>query len=295
MKVRDVSQSNGDRMVDFIFLGPSKTASTWIFEAIRPHPELFVPVSKDIYFFDKYYERGEAWYAGFFRDAPTGSLCGELSHDYFSSPEAIRRLHAYNPALRLICCLRNPFERAYSSYLHLVRVGMCTGSFADALQRFPFLVDEGKYCTNLQHILSLFDRDAVLILDFDELEADPQRFARSIFRFLGVDEDFVPAVLHEKVNPARVARSVKLAGIAKRMALLLRHWGYANFLGRLKRSRIVNWLVYRKAAHSQKKPGEEIGYPEHLVRLYHAELEGLSRLLHADYSKWRRPSGLNRP
>ena len=45
-------------MVDFIFLGPSKTASTWIYEAIRSHPDLFVPVTKDIYFFDKYFDKG---------------------------------------------------------------------------------------------------------------------------------------------------------------------------------------------------------------------------------------------
>lgn len=272
-------------MVDFIFLGPSKTASTWIFEALRGHPDLFVPVSKDVYFFDKYYDRGTAWYAGFFKDAPPGSLCGELSHDYFSSPEAIRRLHAYNPEMKLICCLRNPFERAYSSYLHLGRVGLFGGSFDEALQEFPFLADEGRYCTHLQHILSLFGRDAVLILDFDELEADPQCFARGIFRFLGVDEDFVPAVLHEKVNPARAARSVKLANLAKRTALLLRQWGCSNFLGRLKHSRFVNWLVYRPAAPQKAK--ESVSYPEHLVHDYHAELEGLSALLHADYSKWR--------
>lgn len=274
-------------MVDFIFLGPSKTASTWIYEALRGHPGVFVPVSKDIYFFDKFYDRGGDWYARFFRDAPAGSLCGELSHDYFSSPEAIRRLHAYNPGVKLICCLRNPFERAHSSYLHLVRVGLFSGGFADALQEFPFIVDEGRYCTNLRHILSLFDRGALLILDFDELAADPARFARRIYGFLGVDDGYVPEVLHEKVNPARIARSIALAGIAKRMALLLRHWGCSNLLGRLKHSRIVNWLVYRQDAHAS---GSTVSYPEHLVRLYHAELDGLSGLLHADYSKWRSPS-----
>ena len=274
-------------MVDFIFLGPSKTASTWIFEVLRGHPDVFVPVSKDVYFFDKFYDRGTAWYASFFKDAPPGSLRGELSHDYFSNPEAIRRLHAYNPEIKLICCLRNPFERAYSSYLHLGRVGMFAGSFEEALQRFPFLADEGRYCTHLQHILTLFGRDAVLILDFDELEADPQRFARSIFRFLGVDQDFVPAVLHEKVNPARAARNVKLANLAKRTALLLRRWGCSNFLGRLKHSRFINWLVYRPAANIPQRSKEAVSHPDQLVRVYHAELEGLSALLHADYSKWR--------
>ncbi|MCK9199935.1 MAG: sulfotransferase domain-containing protein [Gallionella sp.] len=272
-------------MVDFIFIGPSKTASTWIYEAIRPHPDLFVPAAKDIYFFDKYHDRGSAWYAGFFRDAPVGSLCGELSHDYFFNPVAIERIHAFDSAVKLICCLRNPFERAYSSYLHMVRVGMFTGSFEDALEKFPFIVDEGKYHTNLSHIFSLFGREAVLILDFDELEADPGRFARRIFNFLGVDEAFVPAVLHQKVNPARDARSKTLARMAKRAALLLRHLGCSNLLGRLKHSRFINWLVYRQAVPQGSKGG--VSYPEQLVRLYHAELEGLSALLHVDFSKWR--------
>jgi len=274
-------------MVDFIFLGPSKTASTWIYEAIRSHPSLFVPVTKDIYFFDKYYDRGAAWYDGFFSNAPPGSLCGELSHDYFCNPLAIRRIHAGNPGVKLICCLRNPFERAYSSYQHLVRVGMFAGSFEEALEKFPFIVDEGKYGTNLRNILYLFDRDSLLILDFDELESDPARFARRIFSFLGVDEDFVPEVLHRKVNVARDARSVALAGIAKRLALLLRKLGYSNLLGRLKHSRFVNWLVYRPAANIQKKSKEPVDYPEQLVRLYDAELDGLSRLMGTDYSKWR--------
>jgi hypothetical protein len=272
-------------MVDFIFIGPSKTASTWIYEAIRPHPGLFVPAAKDIYFFDKYYAKGEAWYEGFFGDAPSGSLCGELSHDYFFNPAAIERIHAFDSAVKLICCLRNPFERAYSSYLHQVRLGMFAGSFEDALEKISFIVDEGKYHTNLSHIFSLFGREAVLILDFDELEADPARFARRIFNFLGVDETFVPAVLHEKVNPARDARSVTLARMAKRSALLLRHLGGANLLGRLKHSRFINWLMYRQAAPQGSKGG--VRYPEQLVRLYHEELEGLSALLHADYSKWR--------
>ena len=273
-------------MVDFIFLGPSKTASTWIYEAIRLHPGLFVPVTKDVYFFDKYYDNGMAWYEGFFKNAPPGTLCGELSHDYFFNPIAIQRIHACNPEARLICCLRNPFERAYSSYLHMVRVGMFAGSFEEALGEFPFIVDEGKYCTNLRYIFSLFDRESVLILDFDELEADPARFARRIFGFLGVDEEFVPEVLHRKVNVARDARSVALARMAKRAALLLRHFGYSNLLGRLKHSRLINWLVYRPATSGKTGPAR---YPKHLLDLYRAELDGLSQLMQADYSKWRSP------
>jgi hypothetical protein len=273
-------------MVDFIFLGPSKTASTWIYEAIRSHPGLFVPVSKDIYFFDKYYDKGTDWYEGFFKSAPAGSVCGELSHDYFASRIAIRRIHAYNPKVKLICCLRNPFDRAYSSYLHLVRVGQFSGSFAAALSELPFIVDEGRYCTKLRCILSLFDRESVLILDFDELETNPGLFARRIFSFLGVDEEFVPDVLHKKVNPARQARSVAVTRIAKRAALLIRHWGFPNFLGRMKHSRFLNWVVYKSEVGAEKNKAEPVVSPEYLISLYHTELDGLSGLLNLDYSKW---------
>lgn len=273
-------------MVDFIFLGPSKTASTWIYEAIRSHPGLFIPASKDIYFFDKYFGKGTGWYESFFNGAPAGALCGELSHDYFASRTAIQRIHAYNSRVKLICCLRNPFDRAYSSYLHLVRVGQFSGSFAAALSELPFIVDEGRYCTNLQYLFTLFDRESVLILDFDELKTSPELFVRRIFRFLGVDESFVPEVLHRKVNPARSARSVTVARIAKQAALLIRRWGYPNFLGRMKHSRFVNWVVYSPEATNAEKTARPATIPEYLVRLYHAELDELSRLMNSDYSKW---------
>ena len=101
-------------------------------------------------------------------------------------------------------------------------------------------------------------------------------FVRRIFRFLGVDEGFVPDVLHKKINPARKARSVTVARIAKQAALLIRRWGYPNFLGRLKHSRFINWVVYRPEADAEGKAADPVTAPEYLVRLYHEELDELS-------------------
>ena len=44
--------------LDFIFVGPSKTASTWIFQILNEHHEVSVPPAKDIYYFDKFYLKG---------------------------------------------------------------------------------------------------------------------------------------------------------------------------------------------------------------------------------------------
>ena len=37
---------------DFLYIGPDKSGSTWLYEVLRRHPEVFVPSVKDLYFFD---------------------------------------------------------------------------------------------------------------------------------------------------------------------------------------------------------------------------------------------------
>ena len=47
---------------NFLFIGPDKTGSSWMFHILSRHPDCFVPVAKDIYFFDRYYSKGMGWY-----------------------------------------------------------------------------------------------------------------------------------------------------------------------------------------------------------------------------------------
>ena len=81
--------------------------------------------------------------------------------------------------------------------------------------------------------------------------------------------------MHKKIKYARNARSVAVARIAKQAALLIRQWGYPNFLGRIKHSRFVNWVVYRPEVDAAGKPAEPATAPDYLIRLYHTELDEL--------------------
>ena len=51
----------------FIFIGPSKAGSSWFFEILHEHPQVFVPLNKATFFFSEYYAQGIAWYERFFR------------------------------------------------------------------------------------------------------------------------------------------------------------------------------------------------------------------------------------
>jgi Sulfotransferase domain len=271
--------------VDFIFVGPSKTASTWVFDILRSHPEVFVPAAKDIYFFDRFYEKGLAWYESFFPETNKALVQGELSHDYFSNAAAIHRIYAYNPKIKLICCLRNPFDRAYSSFQHRQRLGLAKGSFAEDILHAPEIEAEGLYNTHLSKILSTFKSDAVLILDFDDLTVSPKLFAEQIYKFLRVDSSFEPHSLNTKVNQARDSRSVLLSRLIKVAAVLVRNLGFANVVGRVKHSRWVNNLIY-KQVKAERVKNDAIVYPPELVETYNNELRQLSILLERSYIKW---------
>ena len=60
------------RLPNFIYIGPDKAGSSWLHEVLIRHEQVFMPDAKDLYFFDRYYDRGVSWYATQFKDAGPG-------------------------------------------------------------------------------------------------------------------------------------------------------------------------------------------------------------------------------
>lgn len=272
----------------FIFIGPSKSGSTWIFELLKSHPEIFVPIAKDIYFFDKFFDKGVEWYERHFKACKDYQLAGELSHDYFSSSIAIDRISRIYPGIKLICCLRNPFERAISSYKYFKRNGLTNAEFRVALQQFAAIVEEGKYYTHLQHILSKFRRDQLLILYFEDLSHHPEAFAKDIFDFLGVASSFHSPVIGKKLNASASPRFRPLARAAKASAVLVRKAGFPNLVGYFKRNQLVLNVLFTENKNASFEELERYEFPREIVTLYNQELEKLEQLLNRDFSDWKR-------
>ena len=88
MESLDTGPPPADVYPDFLYIGASKAGSSWIYEILREHPEVFVPLAKDIQFFDWHYDKGIDWYLSFFRPGRGKRAIGEVSHDYFLVEEA---------------------------------------------------------------------------------------------------------------------------------------------------------------------------------------------------------------
>ncbi|MDH3665210.1 MAG: sulfotransferase domain-containing protein, partial [Alphaproteobacteria bacterium] len=111
-----------ERRPDFIIIGATKSATTWLQRCLQQHPQIFMPMS-ELHYFSRCYDRGDAWYQAQFAGAAPGQLIGEKSNSYFDEPPAETRLKGYAPSARLIAQLRNPIDRAYSDYCMLLRRG----------------------------------------------------------------------------------------------------------------------------------------------------------------------------
>lgn len=140
---------NQTNPVDFLVVGAAKSGTTTLFESLSRHPGIFIPPGKENRYFscalgkvagpgpqcaDNVIRTLEE-YRGLFKKAKSDQLCGDISPDYlFYYQNAVPKiLEEKNAQIPIIMVLRNPIDRAYSSYLGHVRNGWEKLSFEDAL------------------------------------------------------------------------------------------------------------------------------------------------------------------
>jgi hypothetical protein len=277
----------------FMFIGAAKAGSTWFFEILREHHGVFVPPNRGTYFFCNSFDLGFPWYAKFFPKRPRGRVIGEVCHDYLLSSEALQRIRNYRPEMRLICCLRNPYERAISAWRFYGRNGLDLPTLAEQGRLHADIFDQGNYATQLAVAKSLFPDNQILVFLFEDLMSAPQDVARRLYEFIGVDPDFVPPSLYRRVNSAGRARSRLLARLVH--DLHMRSWGrsrlFSKGVGWLKRAqplrRVVTTLLYDERPQTTDWREQFSQFPDHIVAQYEEEIGALERMLGRDLSSWR--------
>lgn len=269
------------RLPNLYFVGTSKAGSTWLYELFAAHPDTYVPVAKDLYFWDRYYEFGCNWYLRHFRDAEA-RYAVDISHDYMYSPLAISRIARACPDARVMCILREPVSRAISTYRFLRRNGQVAGSLSDALTEYPEIVEHGRYVGPVRTLIRTFGWERLWVGVFDELEQDSGEFAANIFEWLDLPySDQFLSLSRDRVLPASVFRVSWVSKLAKRLAIRARDAGKANLVGRVKRSSAVQRALYRP---DRVEPIDLVPEQERkeLRALYQDEVRSLSRLLSTD-------------
>jgi hypothetical protein len=248
----------GSHLPTFLYVGTSKAGSTWLFNALALHPEVYLASSKGLYYFDQHFDNGRDWYLSQFDGVDGQRATGEISHSYLSSELAPARIAELNPQMRLLVCLREPVDRAFSDYLDLVKNGQFNGTFEAALEHFPRLVERGRYAAHLRRYFDHFPAEQLQVSMFDDLRADAQSYADDIFAFLGVSPLTLPTSALQRRMPAGVPRSRTVTATTKKASRLVLRLGLRRMRSTVKRSTLVRQMLYRPYAKDRPTIGAEV-------------------------------------
>jgi hypothetical protein len=238
----------------FIVIGPGKTGTTWLYKCLKEHPQVgLARGTKETLFFNHNYNKGLGWYEKFF-EGLDGCAIGEVSNDYFFSPDAPARIAADLPDVKLITMLRNPIDRIISMY----RFNMRNGNFrawhgredvnlAETLDTVPGMLEMNRYQKYLGNYLRCFPKDRIFVGLFDDIRSSPEILVSDIYKFIGVDPDFHPRSLRERVLPASKARFGRDLSYAKRISKWLRTREFHSVLTWAKTSPLILNILTKPA------------------------------------------------
>ncbi|MBV0923118.1 sulfotransferase domain-containing protein [Halomicroarcula limicola] len=221
---------------DFVIVGPQKCATTWMYEGLAEHPEVYVPDTDSVHYFDMGYHRGTEWYRQHFpADPDEYAVIGEETPSYIRSEVTPERIAELNPDAKLLFSLRNPVDRAFSHYWHEKSKGKISFEFEELFENYDLYenwIRPGMYVDHIERFEEHFDSDQLKLLYFDDLVADDESFIESVYDFVGADPTFRPSILDERVNDARRSFGINAVDKAYYRAV---NFVYRNFGESIKR------------------------------------------------------------
>lgn len=221
---------------NFFIVGAPKAGTSSLYEYLKQHPDIYMsPVKEPHYFcshqfpdrfagpgdeeFSRSVFREMSPYEQLFADRGKRQIAGEASVFYLHYPDTAERIRQFNPDAKVIAILRNPVDRAWSAYMHLVRDNRENLAFEQALRREGERIRNGwrplwwyealgRYSDQIARYKSQFDSAHFKVFLYEDLR-DTAHLLRDVLEFLGVDPD-VPIDASIRYNTSGVPTSRRM-------------------------------------------------------------------------------------
>lgn len=325
---------SNSRLPSFIIIGAAKSGTTTLHNYLSTHPEVFVgkrndigfPSPKEPQFFaiDSLFYKGINFYSKLFSLAEDFQLCCEAStcytmYPYF--PDVAERIYRIIPNIKLVYIMRNPVDRAYSSYVQKIknyqnetRDYKISRTFEECLfpntypHRSPrekffakfddHLKDEpgiflypGNYYTQISHYKKYFRDNQMLLLLFDDLINKPEELLFKISEFLEININHIfleNGEIKQNVSEnhfKNIRRQILIEKI--KGYILIRNLG--KILPQRFKTSIINSLTKIEKYNKVNYQKPRIILPDtrkFLIDYYYDEIKSLEYLLKRDLSEW---------
>lgn len=203
--------ARGPRMTPgYLVVGTKRGGSTSLADWIAEHPRVGpCGTGKGTHYFDIHHGRGRRWYDAQFPRVEEGyELTGESSPYYMFHPSAPAWIAAELASVKVIACLRDPVERAFSHHAYEVARGHETETFERALDleperlegeadrlaadptypahhwRYHAYLRRGHYAEQIATYQQLLGPSRVLVVQSETLFAFPDAQMQRVFDFL---------------------------------------------------------------------------------------------------------------
>ena len=219
---------------NFIIGGAMKCGTTTLHHMLATHPDVFMP-KEEIHFFDidnilqhadfNHHEGGVwisqsmqehpeklwNWYAEKFK-ANQEKLCGEDSTTYLASETAAQRIAMQEKSIKLLFLLRQPTNRAYSHYYHLLRTGRAMYDFEETIRFSPHsILERSLYKEQLENWYKHIPKERIKVIVFEQFIKNPRAALTDICNYLKLDPSKFPETTFElHANKARLPKSMNL-------------------------------------------------------------------------------------
>jgi len=200
-KLGSLDLLNAECLPDFLVISPGKTGTTWLYQNLYCHEEIYIPRKEINYFNINWKVVDVNWYTRQFQDK-LKFIKGDVSPGYTVLPtQVIRLIKWLMPDLKLIFLMRDPVDRAWSHVRYSIRYNdfnftSYDGDFDSVpeerfIEHFtaPYMLAYNDYLGILQRWLAFFPKDQFYVGFYESIKSDPQRLLREIFEHLGVKKD----------------------------------------------------------------------------------------------------------
>ena len=285
--------------VDFFIVGAPKAGTTSLYHYLNEHPQVEMSLQKEPdYFSDKaiqsqglYYSKNridtEEKYNTLFNTQKKDVIFGEGSVSYLFYPTVSQDIKAYNPIAKIIIMLRNPIDRAFSHYLMDYRLGLVSDSFEDIINKkskhknahlfYQQYIKVGEYATQLKRYFDIFDKENILLVDYEDFKSDVTGTVNSVYSFLNVSTESAVDV-NKKHNTFTMPKN-KLIRFMYSFVVIR---NILSFIFPKNMVKAVRLILFRK----DKKPKLLEETSNQLKHYFSNDVRLLESIIGKDYSKW---------
>ncbi len=203
----------------FIVIGAQKSGTKALRRYLVQHPQVKQTARvNELHFFDHDAEsvRGLEHYHRYFPlpfQLKAGRVAFDNTPDYLATPYVAQRIHAYDPAIKLIAVLRHPVKRAFSAWNMYQQQGVESRDFPTCVREdiarieagdeslYASPVGHGLYVAQIERYLRYFDHAQLLILRSADLRNATQDTLDRVTDFLDLPRYTWPA---EQLEPVHV-------------------------------------------------------------------------------------------